>query len=95
VNQYQAGKLASQHRAELLVLAAHHDDARQARAAGRARTAHQTQAAPNAQAGRQARAARQAGEVLATRAQRHRIRRRAGWALVALGLRLAYAAGED
>ena len=71
MNQYQAGKLASQHRADLLELAARHGDARQARAAGRA------------------------GEVLVARAQRHRIRRRAGWALVGLGLRLAYAAGED
>ncbi len=95
MNQYQAGKLASQHRDELRVLAAHHGDARQAQAARRARTAHRTLAARRAQAGRQARTARRAGEVVATRAQRHRMRRRTGWALVALGLRLAYAAGED
>ena len=83
MNQYQAGKLASQHGSELRTRAAHHGDIRQARAARRAL------------AGRRARPARQAGEVLASRAQRHRIRRRTGWALIALGLRLAYAAGED
>lgn len=43
----------------------------------------------------QARQARQAWQAPARRGRRHMIRRRAGWALVALGLRLAYEAGED
>lgn len=38
--------------------------------------------------------ARQARQSRAPRSRRHVIRRRAGWALVSLGLRLAYAAGE-
>lgn len=45
---------------------------------------------------RQARRARRSGHAPAARqGGRHIIRRRAGWALVSLGLRLAYAAGED
>lgn len=38
--------------------------------------------------------ARQARQAPARRGHRHPIRRQAGWALVSLGLRLAYAAGE-
>ena len=38
--------------------------------------------------------ARQAWQGRARRGHRRPIRRRAGWALVSLGLRLAYAAGE-
>jgi hypothetical protein len=38
--------------------------------------------------------ARQPRRARAPRGRRHLIRRRAGWALVSLGLRLAYAAGE-
>jgi hypothetical protein len=44
---------------------------------------------------RQARQARRSGHAPAHQGGRHLIRRRAGWALVSLGLRLAYAAGED
>ena len=44
---------------------------------------------------RQAHRARRPGQALAHPGHRHRMRRRAGWALVSLGLRLAYAAGED
>lgn len=39
--------------------------------------------------------ARQARQARASRGHRHMIRRRAGWVLVSVGLRLAYAAGED
>jgi hypothetical protein len=38
--------------------------------------------------------ARQARQARAPRDRGHLIRRRVGWALVSLGLRLAYAAGE-
>lgn len=41
------------------------------------------------------RQARQARQARAHRGRGHVIRRRAGWALVSLGLRLAYGAGED
>jgi hypothetical protein len=44
---------------------------------------------------RQAQRARRSGQAPAHRGHRHLIRRRAGWALISLGLRLAYAAGED
>jgi hypothetical protein len=44
---------------------------------------------------RVSRQARQSGHATAGQGGRHVIRRRAGWALVSLGLRLAYAAGED
>ena len=37
----------------------------------------------------------QARQARGHQGRRHMIRRRAGWALVSLGLRLAYAAGED
>lgn len=43
---------------------------------------------------RNAARAGQARQARARRSRRHPIRRRAGWALVLLGLRLAYAAGE-
>jgi hypothetical protein len=43
----------------------------------------------------QARYARRARQARARGGHRHLIRRRAGWALVSLGLRLAYVAGED
>jgi hypothetical protein len=43
----------------------------------------------------QVRYARQPRQARGHRGRRHVIRRRAGWALVSLGLRLAYAAGED
>jgi hypothetical protein len=36
-----------------------------------------------------------ARQARAQQGHRHLIRRRAGWALVSLGLRLAYVAGED
>ena len=39
--------------------------------------------------------ARQARQARGHQGHRHMIRRRAGWALVSLGLRLAYPAGED
>ena len=39
--------------------------------------------------------ARQARQARVRRGHRHVIRRRAGWVLVSLGLRLAYVAGED
>ena len=39
--------------------------------------------------------ARQARQARAHRGHRHMIRRRTGWVLVSLGLRLAYVAGED
>jgi hypothetical protein len=59
--------------------------------AARSRHASQARHAQQAQEARQARQARQAW---ARRGHRHLIRRRVGWALVSLGLRLAYAAGE-
>ena len=43
-------------------------------------------------AARRARRARQAGQA---RPRPHRVRQRAGWALVSLGLRIAYTTGED
>jgi hypothetical protein len=39
--------------------------------------------------------AAQARQARGHQGHQHMIRRRAGWALVSLGLRLAYAAGED
>jgi hypothetical protein len=39
--------------------------------------------------------ARQARQAAAQAGHPHLLRRRAGWALVTLGLRLAYAAGEE
>lgn len=39
--------------------------------------------------------ARRAREATAHTGHRHAIRRRAGWALISLGLRLTYAAGKD
>jgi hypothetical protein len=44
---------------------------------------------------RQARQGRQARQAHAQQGRSRVIRRRAGWALVSLGLRLAYRAGED
>jgi len=42
-----------------------------------------------------ARQARQAGRAQAHQGHRHALRRRAGWALVSLGARLAYSVGEE
>jgi hypothetical protein len=44
---------------------------------------------------RQASQARMSRRAAAHAGHPHLVRRRAGWALVSLGLRLAYAAGED
>ena len=44
---------------------------------------------------RQAQRHRRPGEALPYDGYPYRIRRAAGWALVSLGLRLAYAAGDD
>ncbi len=54
-----------------------------------ARSGHARQA----RQARQAQRARRAGQPLAHHSSRHLIRRRAGWVLISLGLRLAYAAG--
>lgn len=82
MHPYLSEKIARQRQADLCAQAARSRQASQARYAQRAR---------QAQEARYARQARQAG---ARRGHRHPIRRRVGWALVSLGLRLAYAAGE-
>jgi hypothetical protein len=89
--------MSSQHGDELRALADRAGQA-QAQAARRAQARRRAQAACGARAqaaGQAARPARPEGPGLAPRARRRRFRRRTGWALVALGLRLAYAAGED
>lgn len=85
MHPYLSEKIARQRQADLCAQAARSRQASQARYAQRARQAQEARYA------RQARQARQAG---ARRGHRHPIRRRVGWALVSLGLRLAYAAGE-
>jgi hypothetical protein len=64
----------------------------QAEQVARQRMTERRQSSARAAAARQARAARRAG---AQHGGRRPIRRRAGWALISLGLRLAYTAGED
>lgn len=82
MHPYLSEKIACQRQADLCAQAARSRQASQARYAQRARQA------------REARYARQARQAGARRGHRHPIRRRVGWALVSLGLRLAYAAGE-
>lgn len=82
MHPYLSEKIARQRQADLCAQAARSRQASQARYAQRARQA------------REARYARQARQAGARRGHRHPIRRRVGWALVSLGLRLAYAAGE-
>jgi hypothetical protein len=77
-----AQETARLHGDELRARSARHERARQARLARRASLAQQAQSAPRP-------------ERVFAPAYRHPIRRRAGWALIALGLRLASAAGED
>ena len=83
MNQYQAQKMARQHGDELRAHSARHGRARQARLAQAGEFAQLAGRAPGME------------RVAAPQAYRRPIRRRAGWALIALGLRLASAAGED
>jgi hypothetical protein len=79
MHPYLAEQIASQHETELRALSADSNHAKQAQRARRAQRA------------------RQARQALVRRGHPdpRPIRRRAGWALVSMGLRLAYAAGED
>ena len=88
MNLHLMEQMASQHNAELRALHTQ-DRYTQDRCTQHGHTQSSHAAADRIRQGQQD------GQAAAHRGHGHVIRRRAGWALISLGLRLAYAAGQD